>query len=211
MTSTFTSLFKPRLNLVSSLGYTGTWGDGVRMTQDPSVIPPNNTSLTFSTLVLNFSSISSAFTSKNISLTLDYSPTILFPMVNSLSNAFSNSPITMRTYFAYQETAAGGEADPYNKTPITTFTSNTDTIMINQYNQGQDAITSNIYSKYVRLTLDSSHIQSHYTGNYVLYHTLPNTYTLFCNINQAGKSINSTVHIRTSLQNSLFINLFNVS
>lgn len=213
MTSTFTSLFKPRLNLVSSLGYTGTWGDGVRMTQDPSVIPPNNTSLTFSTIVLNFSSISTAFTSKNISLTLDYSPTILFPMANSLSNAFSNSPITMNTYFAYQESAAGGGAQPYNRTPITTFTSNTDTIMINQYNQGQDAITSNIYSKYVRLTLDSTHIQSHYTGNYVLYHTLPNAYTLFCNINPGagGVSINSTVHIRTSLQNSLFINLFNVS
>lgn len=210
MTSTFTSLFTPRLNLVSSLGYTGTWGDGIRMTQDPPVIS-GNTSLTFSTIVLNFSSISSAFTSKNISLTLDYSPTILFPMVNSLSNAFSNSPITMRTYFAYQETAAGGGADPYNRTPITTFTSNTDSIMINQYNSNQDAITSNMYSKYVRLTLDSSHIQSRYTGNYVLYHTLPNTHTLFCNANAQAISINSTVHIRTSLQNSLFINLFNLS
>jgi hypothetical protein len=214
MTSTFTSLFTPRLNLVSSLGYTGTWGDGIRFRSWPTVASASsNTGILFSTISLNFSSISSAFTSKNISLSIDYSPTILFPMANSVSNAFYNSPITVSSYFAYQESAAGpGGADPYNCNAIPTFPINTQTMMINQYNLGQDAITSNLFSKYMRLTLDPTYIQSNYTGNYTLYHYLPSTTTSFCNINSnTGDSINSTVHIRTSLQNSLFINLFNLS
>ena len=67
MTSTFTSLFKPRLNLVSSLGYTGTWGDGVRFSSWPSVASPaSNTGILFSSISLNFSGISSAFTSEKI-------------------------------------------------------------------------------------------------------------------------------------------------
>ena len=204
MTSSFLSYFTPRLNLVSSLNYTGTRGDGQLYFRNLDV----PTGLLFSTVFINFSSISSLFTSQNISLTLDYNPSILFPMANSASNAFSNSPQYISTYIAYQESN-----DTYNKLPLGPNQTYTDTLMINQYSLGNDVTTSNLYSKYIRLTMDANHVRTHYTGKYIVYHHLPTGYSVLSNLTggPSGTSINSTVHIRTSPQNSVFINLFNLS
>ena len=207
MTSSFLSLFTPRINLVSSFTYIGARGDGVRMQNIPQTILSYPTGgMLFSTAYFTFSNITPIMTTTNPIITIDYNPSILFPMATSLSNAFSTQVIS--TYIAYQPTnLAVTSADNYFPVVGTTYT---DTLMLNNYNPGYNNITSNLYSKYIRLTLDAIYVKTNPTGKYVIYHYLPNAYGIFINPNIAPQ-INSTVHIRTSVENSLFLTLFNIS
>jgi hypothetical protein len=70
----------------------------------------------------------------------------------------------------------------------------------NQYTGG--ATTSNLYSKYLRLNLDPNILLSNRNANYIIYHTLP-TAAAQCAVPP------TTVHVRTSVQNSIFITITN--
>ena len=203
----FLSSFTPRLNLVSSLLYRDStrkslWGDGIQF----SNYNPPGYGVLLSTVVFNFSNLSNAFTSQKISVTIEYNPVILFPMANSLANSANYNPQYISTYIAYQPVSYTSVVTPLDGTTYT------DTLMINQFNSNNDAVTSNTYSKYIRLTLDSAQVRNtNFLGNYIIYHYLPTAFQVFGGRTvPVAISINSTLHIRTSLQNSLFLNIFNL-
>lgn len=207
MTSTFLKYFTPRLNLVSSLGYRGARGDGVPYWNFTNGAPGTGDGVLFSTASFNFSNLSNVITSKTVYVSIDYSPTILFPMGVSATLA----PQYISTYIAYQ---------PVNDTylnyitnvipiPSTTYT---DMVQLNQYNAGNAATTSNLYSKFMRLTINPKNlIDVNFTGNYVIYHYLPNAWPSLTNTPYLAGTTTGTLHIRTSAQNSIFINIFNMS
>jgi hypothetical protein len=207
MTSTFLKYFTPRLNLVSSLGYTGARGDGLPYWNFTSGnLGPGNGVL-FSTACFNFSNLSNVITSKTVHISIDYNPTILFPMAASATVA----PQYISTYIAYQATKDNNTNYITNVIPIPS-TTYTDMVQLNQYNVGNTATTSNLYSKFIRLTINPNDlIKVNFTGEYVIYHYLPTAWIGLINTPYLTGTATGTLHIHTSVQNSLFINIFNLS
>jgi hypothetical protein len=184
MTSSLISYFSPKISIVSSLGYSGIRGDGVNFTYD------GTGKLVISTATLNFAGFTSSIRSAKADISLEYNPVILFPM----ATATTVLPQNISTYVQYADGTLMSNA---------TFS---DYVSWNQYSPGADASISNVYSKYIRIRLDAGFVASNGVSNYTIYHLLP-TASLY--INSLNTTINSTCHIRTPAQNSLFLNLFN--
>jgi hypothetical protein len=109
------------------------------------------------------------------------------------------APQLIQTYLQYD----------YNGTrmPVSQYD---DYMNFNQYNAavGASDYTSNLYSKYLRLTLDPGYITSNGCSSYTLYHVMP---TGAANIYNYSETFNSTVNVRISAKNSLYLNIFNVN
>ena len=187
MTSSFLSYFAPRLNFVSSLTWT-TSADGTR--GDNSRIFTTGTQIVLSTASLDLSSVIPLITSKNSVVTLEYNPIILFPMASD-PNVL---PQAISTFLKFT-------TDNTKYTYLSTL--NNDYMNWNQYTIGGGATTSNLYSKYLRLNLDPNILLSNTTAKYIIYHTLP-TAAVKCAVTPP-----TTAHIRTSVQNSMFITITN--
>jgi hypothetical protein len=188
MTSTFVSLFTPKKSIVSSLGFLGTRGDGVRFTI-------SNTGIYLSTLSMNLSTSITLINSLSTNVSLEYSPVLLFPMALNANVA----PQLISTFISYQSTIPGAPPTLTNTIiPNTTFT---DYMTWNQYALGGSAYVSNVYSKYIRLGISTGFLLNNTSGTYNVCHALPTAAT---NITAA-----TTMHIRNPLQNSAFLNIFN--
>lgn len=193
MTSSFTSLFAPKLNIYSTLIYDGIRGDNI-----PFAYPESGGSLispftvTISTAVLNFKDVVSSIRTDRTSVLLDYNPVLLFPMAKS--NTIP--PQEIKTYLLYEDGVGYGSE---------IFT---DYFNYNQY-AGDTAspYTSNIYSRNITLQLSTNFIRNHGLSNYTLYHE---SLGLASNIYFLGPAgCNSTLHIRTPVLNSLFLRILN--
>lgn len=192
MTSSFTSMFSPKLNIVSSLLYSGKRGDSIPFyypESGGSIQPPYN--VTISTAVLNFSGVVSSIRSNRATVTLDYNPVLLFPMANSNTVP----PRLIETYLLYQNGGIGSEIceDYFNFNQYTGITGS-------EY-------TSNIYSKNLTLQLRTNFILNNGVGDYTIYHNILSNSSNIYNLGPAGD--NSTLHIRTPIQNSLFLRILN--
>lgn len=184
MTSSFFSYFAPRINIVSSIGYTEKRGDSTKFTFNA------NGELLLSTIEFSFKDLTSSIRSSRTDINLEYNPVLLFPMATAANVA----PQNISTYLQYKDGT------------IVNCATFSDFMSWNQYSSGADAYYSNVYSKYMRISLDPRFIASNGVSNYTLYHRL-STASLYVNgINQTS---NSTCHIRTPLQNSLFLTIFN--
>jgi hypothetical protein len=184
MTSSFISYFTPRLNFVSSLSWTNS-NNGVRGDNIP--ITTNGTFITLSTASLYLSSMMPNIRSKSTNVTLEYNPVILFPMADSQTAP----PQLISTFMKFT-------TDNITYTYLSTV--NTDYMNWNQYTVG--ATTSNLYSKYLRLNLYPNILLSNTDANYIIYHTLP-TAAAQCAVPP------TTVNLRTSVQNYIFITITN--
>lgn len=190
MTSTFISLFTPRTNLVSSLNYTGARGEGLPFTL-------SNNGFYLSSLSLNLSTAIRAITSLKTNVSIDYNPVILFPMGNSAVQP----PQLISTYIVYESTIPG-PTTTFTIIPNTTFT---DYISWNPWQSGGDGYVSNVYSKSMRIGISTGFLTKNTAGTYNMYHALPTAGV----VTNVFTNLNSTMHIRTSLQNSAFLNIFN--
>lgn len=184
MTSSFISYFTPKINIVSSMGYSGIRGDSIPFYYN------STGNLVISTATLSFKDLTSSIRSIRADLSLEYNPVILFPMASS-SNVI---PQNISTFIQYADGTLMSNV---------TFS---DYMSWNQYSPGADAFFSNVYSKYMRIRLDAAFIASNGVSNYTIYHRLT---TAASYINGLNSTSNSTCHIRTPVQNSIFLNLFN--
>lgn len=186
MTSSFISYFNPRLNIMSSLGYTGIRGDNTKFAFDA------NGELIISTVEFTFKDITSSIRSSRADISIEYNPVLLFPMASAANVA----PQNVSTYIQYKDGT------------ILNSVTFSDYMSWNQYSAGvgADGFFSNLYSKYIRLRIDPGFVTSNGVSNYTIYHRL-STSALY--VNGLSQSLNSTCHIRTPIQNSLFLNLFN--
>lgn len=189
MTSSFVSLFTPKRSIVSSLGFVGTSGDGVRFTT-------SNTGIYLSTLSINLATAVTLINSLSTNVSLEYSPVLLFPMALNANVA----PQPISTFISYQSTIPGAPPSLTNTIiPNTTFT---DYMTWNQYAVGGSAYVSNVYSKYIRLGISTGFLLNNTAGTYNVCHALPTAGTNMT----AGAT---TMHIRNPQQNSAFLNIFN--
>jgi len=186
MTSTFFSKLLPKYNLISSLGYTGSHGDHIPFTY-------NTVTGTFatSTATLCFKDVVSSIRTANTDMYIEYNPVLLLPMA---SNWFIPAQ-TLYTNITYED---GSIMDS------SVFQ---DTLQLDQFapSVGASALLSNLYSKSMKLRLDADFILQNGGGVYTIYHYSD---TIASNIYNLGTNSNSTLHNRTSLKNSLFLNLF---
>jgi hypothetical protein len=189
LTSSFTSLFTPKKALISSLLYSGTRGDNISFTNSTGGIYLTTLSLNMSTAITNINSLAT-------SVSLEYSPVLLFPMA---SNANAAAQL-ISTYITYQSTIPGAPPTITNTIiPNTTFS---DYMSWNQYSSNSSAPLSNVYSRYLRLGISTGFLLKNTAGLYIVNHALP---TAGSNISQTA----TTMHIRNSVQNSAFLNIFN--
>jgi hypothetical protein len=182
------SAIVPKISIVSSLETRGIYNSTVKFYTNPY-------GSTFtSTLSINFSSVVSSI-KPNASVYLEYNPVLLYPM--ALNN--QTSPQLIQTYLQYDYNGARMPVSQYD-----------DYMNFNQYNAavGASDYTSNLYSKYLRLSLDPDYITSNGCSSYTLYHVLP---TGTANIYNYSETFNSTVNVRISAKNSLYLNIFNVN
>ena len=188
ITNYFMTAIVPKISIVSSLASRGIYNSTVQFYTNPY-------GSTFtSTLSINFSSVVSSI-KPNASVYLEYNPVLLYPM--ALNNQVT--PQLIQTYLQYD----------YNGTrmPVSQYD---DYMNFNQYNAAVAAsdYTSNLYSKYLRLTLDPDYITSNGCSSYTLYHVMPTGSASIYNYSQI---FNSTVNVRISAKNSLYLNIFNVN
>lgn len=184
MTSSFISYFNPRVNILSSLGYTGIRGDNLPFSRDA------NGQIVISTAEFSFKDITSSIRSTRADISIEYNPVLLFPMASAANVA----PQNVSTYIQYKDGT------------ILNSVTFSDYMSWNQYSPGGSGFYSNLYSKYIRLRIDPSFVMSNGVSNYTLYHRLSTAALYVAGINDTS---NSTCHIRTPVQNSLFLNLFN--
>ena len=186
MTSSFISYFNPRLNILSSLGYSGIRGDNTKFSFDA------NGQLLISTVEFSFKDLTSSIRSSRADISLEYNPVLLFPM----ASAANIVPQNVSTYIQYKDGTILNNV---------TFS---DHMSFNQYSAGvgADGFFSNLYSKHIRMSIDPGFVMSNGISNYTVYHRLSTT-SLY--INGLSQAFNSTCHIRTPVQNSLYLNLFN--
>jgi hypothetical protein len=186
MTSSFISYFNPRLNILSSLGYSGIRGDNTKFTFDA------NGQLLISTVEFSFKDLTSSIRSSRADISLEYNPVLLFPMASGANIV----PQNVSTYIQYKDGTILNNV---------TFS---DYMSFNQYSAGAgaDGFFSNLYSKHIRMSIDAGFVMSNGVSNYTVYHRLSTT-SLY--INGLSQAFNSTCHIRTPVQNSLYLNLFN--
>ncbi len=196
MTSSFTSLFSPKLNIVSSLLYSGKRGDSIPFyypESGGSLQPPYN--VIISTAVLNFADVVSSIRTNRATVTLDYNPVLLFPMANSNTVP----PRLIETFLMY------GNSISYLNYGSEIYE---DYFNFNQYaGITGSAVTSNIYSKNITLQLKPGFIRNNGVGDYTIYHNITELSSNIYNLGPAGD--NSTLHIRTPIQNSLFLRILN--
>jgi hypothetical protein len=184
MTSSFISYFNPRVNILSSLGYSGIRGDNIPFSRDA------NGQIVISTAEFSFKDITSSIRSTRADISIEYNPVLLFPMASAANVA----PQNVSTYIQYKDGT------------ILNSVTFSDYMSWNQYSPGGSGFYSNLYSKYIRLRIDPSFVMSNGVSNYTLYHRLSTAALYVAGINDTS---NSTCHIRTPVQNSLFLNLFN--
>ena len=186
MTSTFFSRLLPKYNLISSLGYTGKHGDNITFTYNTVA-----GTFTTSTVTLCFKDVVSSIRTANTDMYIEYNPVLILPMA---CNWFIPAQ-TLYTGIKYEDGTVMDSA---------VFQ---DTFQMDQFGPsiGASALLSNLYSKPMKLRLDSEFILQNGGGIYTIYHYSD---TLASNIYHLGTQSNSTLHIRTSLKNSLFLNLF---
>ena len=184
MTSSFISYFNPRLNILSSIGYSGIRGDNIKFTFDI------NGQLLISTAEFSFKDITSSIRSSRADISLEYNPVLLFPMASGANIV----PQNVSTYIQYKDGTILNNV---------TFS---DYMSFNQYSAGSDGFFSNLYSKHINMSIDAGFVMSNGVSNYTVYHRLSTT-SLY--INGLSQAFNSTCHIRTPVQNSLYLNLFN--
>ena len=184
MTSSFISYFNPRVNILSSLGYSGIRGDNLPFSRDA------NGQIVISTAEFSFKDITSSIRSTRADISIEYNPVLLFPMASAANVA----PQNVSTYIQYKDGT------------ILNSVTFSDYMSWNQYSPGGSGFYSNLYSKYIRLRIDPSFVMSNGVSNYTLYHRLSTAALYVAGINDTS---NSTCHIRTPVQNSLFLNLFN--
>lgn len=184
MTSSFISYFNPRVNILSSLGYSGIRGDSIPFARDA------NGQITISTAEFSFKDLTSSIRSTRADISIEYNPVLLFPM----ASAANVVPQNVSTYIQYKDGTIMNSV---------TFS---DYMSWNQYSLGGSGFYSNLYSKYIRLRIDPAFVLSNGVSNYTLYHRLSTAALYVDGINYTS---NSTCHIRTPVQNSLFLNLFN--
>ena len=184
MTSSFISYFNPRVNILSSLGYTGIRGNGIPFTRDA------NGQILISTAELSFKDLTSSIRTTRADISIEYNPVLLFPMASAANVA----PQNISTYIQYKDGTI------LNSVTFSDFMS------WNQYSPGASGFYSNLYSKYIRLRIDPGFVMSNGVSNYTIYHRLSTAALYVDGINYTS---NSTCHIRTPVQNSLFLNLFN--
>lgn len=184
MTSSFISYFSPKVNILSSLGYSGIRGDGIPFTYDA------NGQLLLSTVEFSFKDLTSSIRSTRADISIEYNPVLLFPMASAATVA----PQNVSTYIQYKDGT------------ILSNVTFSDYMSWNQYSPGADGFFSNLYSKYMRLHIDPAFVMSNGVSNYTIYHRL-STAALY--VDGLNHTSNSTCHIRTPSQNSLFLNLFN--
>lgn len=193
MTSSFTSLFAPKINIFSTLIYSGKRGDNITFTYPESGGSPITPyTVTLSTAVLNFSGVVSSMRTDRAAVYLDYNPVLLFPMAKSNTTP----PQEIKTYILYDDgTSYGSEIF-------------TDYFNYNQY-AGDTAspFTSNIYSRNITLQLSTNFIRNHGVSNYTVYHQSQGLASNIYFLGPAG--CNSTLHIRTPIMNSLFLRILN--
>jgi hypothetical protein len=183
ITTYFLDAIVPKVSIVSSFGYDGTAGDSIPFSYDL-----DTGEILFSTANVCFKDIVSSI-HQNASVFIDYNPVILLPMASSNSTL----PRPISTYLVYDGNFLAA-------------TSYADTMSFNQYSG--TAPLSNIYSKNLRLRIDPAFLLSNGESNYTIYHRMLSTATHVYNL---GTSESSTLHIRTPQQNSLFVNIFNIS
>jgi len=186
MTSTFFSKLLPKYNLISSIGYTGNHGDHIPFTYNTVT-----GAFTTSTATLSFKGVVSSIRTANTDMYIEYNPVLLLPMA---CNWFIPAQ-TLYTGIKYEDGTVMDSA---------VFQ---DTFQMDQFapSAGASALLSNLYSKPMKLRLDTNFILQNGGGIYTIYHYSD---TLASNIYHLGTQSNSTLHIRTSLKNSLFLNLF---
>jgi hypothetical protein len=176
-------LIVPKVSIVSSLTYAGTAGDSVPFYRNVS-------SLLFSTATLNFSKIASSI-HDNATMTLEYNPVLLFPM----SKQYGVQPQNFCTILKYADGSIMNSS--LFQDSLTLYQYGTDTYAGQYY--------SNVYSKYIRMSLDSAFIATHGVSNYTIFHYSPTAAGFLNNLPVSS----STLHIRTPPTNSLFLSLFN--
>ena len=188
MTTYLKTNILPKTNLVSSLNHGGTLGDSKRFFYDVG-------SGIFETSTARFSlkDVVSSINSTRADVSLEYSPVLLLPMATTNDAP----PQHLCTVVKYNTTEV---------VPAATFQ---DTILFNQYSATLNASSyySNVYSKYMRIRLDSGWVTSNGVHDYTIHHYSP---SLAQSIASLGTTCNSTLHIRTPCTNSLFLNIFNV-
>ena len=184
MTSSFISYFSPRVNILSSLGYSGIRGDSIPFSRDA------NGQILISTVEFSFKDLTSSIHTTRADISLEYNPVLLFPMASAANVA----PQNISTYIQYKDGT------------ILNSVTFSDYMSWNQYSLGADGFFSNLYSKYIRLHIDPGFVMSNGVSNYTIYHRL-STAALY--VDGLNYTSNSTCHIRTPVQNSLFLNLFN--
>lgn len=189
MTSSFKIAFTPKKTLVSSLLFSGTRGDGILFTT-------SNNGIFLSTFSVNLSTAITSINSLSTTVSLEYSGVLFFPMASG-----GNAPVqAISTFISYQSTIPG--TPPSQTTTIIPNTTFTDYMSWNQYAVGGAAYVSNIYSKYMRLGISTGFLLNNTAGSYTVCHALPNAAPYIT----PGAT---TLHIRNSVQNSAFLNIFN--
>ena len=179
LTSTFVGTLATPQNIISSLGYTGSYGNSL-----PFYAEPTTSNVTISTAFFSMSGIVSSFSS-NASILLEFNPNLLFPAGRSISTPNH----TLSTYIVY-----GNQGTPLLDT---TFS---DTFQMNQYDP--NVSLSNPYSRLLKLRLDPTFVRQNGVSNYFVMHRSPG---LFSSINGSQQ----TLHILPSQRNSLYLNIFN--
>ena len=179
LTSTFVGTLRIPQNIISSIGYTGTYGYSQSFYAEPAT-----SNVTISTAFFSMSGIVSSFSS-NASILLEFNPNLLFPAGKSISTPNQ----TISTYIVY-----GNQGTPLLDT---TFSDN---FQMNQYDS--NVPLSNPYSRLIKLRLDPTFVRQNGISNYFVVHRSPG---LFSSINASQQ----TLHVLPSQRNSLYLNIFN--
>jgi len=188
MTTYFQKNFLPRVSLVSSIHHNGIIGDSVPFTYS---LPSGG--LGFVTAGFTLKDVIPCIRSARADVSIEYNPVLLFPMATTTLT----QPQNLCTILLH---------NGFNVVPNLTYN---DTISFSQASSDSNASAyfSNVYSKYVRIKLDTNFVLSNPNDNYSIYHYSP---TLASHIYALGPGCNSTLHIRTPNTNSVYLNIFNV-
>ena len=124
-------------------------------------------------------------------MTLEYNPVLLFPM----SKQYGVQPQNFCTFLKYADGTIMSSSMIQDN--LSLYQYGTDTYAGQYY--------SNVYSKYIRMSLDPNFIANNGVSNYTIYHYSGGAAGYLNNLPISS----STLHIRTPQTNSLFLSLFN--